>query len=80
VKLKNQSERSVDEISRRLIAIFEEDENGDRPAHGLEREYYRDPHFKDLILFYEYLRGDSGREIGKRRFRSRILLLQAAYS
>ncbi len=55
---------AADEISQRLIAIFEKDEHGDRPVHALDREYYRDPHFEDLILFYEYFHGDNGRGIG----------------
>ncbi|MBX2815139.1 MAG: glucosidase, partial [Saprospiraceae bacterium] len=52
------------EIGNRLISIFEKDEHGDRPVHALHAEQYRDPHFKDLVLFYEYFHGDSGRGVG----------------
>lgn len=53
-----------DVINQRLVGIFSKDENGDRPVHALHAEKYRDPHFKDLILFYEYFHGDNGRGVG----------------
>jgi hypothetical protein len=53
-----------DEIGKRLILLFEKDVNGNRPIHQLHEEKYKDPHFKDLILFYEYFHGDSGRGVG----------------
>ena len=53
-----------DDINRRLVSMFKEDENGDRPVNALHRDWYRDPHFKDLILFYEYFHGDNGRGVG----------------
>tara|TARA_R110002012_G_scaffold253330_1_gene432340 strand:+ start:3034 stop:5670 length:2637 start_codon:yes stop_codon:yes gene_type:complete len=52
------------EISKRLIAIFEKDEHGDRTVHALHRDTYAREDFKDLILFYEYFDGDNGRGIG----------------
>ena len=52
------------EISKRLIAIFEKDTSGHRPVNALHPHQYKDPHFEDLILFYEYFHGDSGRGIG----------------
>lgn len=54
----------ADEISRRLKLIFEKDEHGKRPAHGRDDLYQNDPHFKDLILFYEYFHGENGRGMG----------------
>ncbi len=53
----------ADEISNRLISIFTEDNYGNRPVNEGEK-YYRDPHFKDNILFYEYFHGDNSRGIG----------------
>jgi len=53
-----------DEIGKRLIQLFQEDSDGNRPIHLLHKEKYRDPYFKDLILFYEYFHGDSGRGVG----------------
>ncbi|HJQ98167.1 MAG TPA: hypothetical protein VJ826_07605 [Candidatus Polarisedimenticolaceae bacterium] len=52
------------EISRRLVRIFRADERGARPVHDGDRRYAEDPHFKDLLLFYEYFHGDNGRGIG----------------
>ncbi|MCS7034040.1 MAG: glucosidase, partial [Phycisphaerae bacterium] len=55
------------EIERRLTRIFLPDANGNRPCHATNaggRLYAEDPHFKDLVLFYEYFHGDTGRGIG----------------
>ncbi len=51
------------EISNRLVSIFKKDKSGSRPVHdGLA--LYNNPHFQDLILFYEYFHGDNGRGVG----------------
>jgi hypothetical protein len=52
------------EISRRLGSTFLADGNGRRPVHGDEARYARDPHFRELVLFYEYFHGDNGRGVG----------------
>jgi hypothetical protein len=52
------------EISRRLIHIFLRDSNGRRPVAGGEEVFQSDPHWRDLILFYEYFHGDIGAGIG----------------
>jgi hypothetical protein len=39
-------------------------ENGCRPCHGNNSLYKTDPHFKNLVLFYEYFHGDSGLGLG----------------
>jgi hypothetical protein len=52
------------EISRRLGATFLADADGRRPVHGDSPQYARDPHFRDLVLFYEYFHGDNGRGLG----------------
>jgi len=54
----------ADELSRRLISLFQADAAGRRPIHGEDSIYKDDPHFKDLILFYEYFHGDNGRGVG----------------
>ena len=48
------------ELAKRLVKIFLRDENGRRPLHGDETIYANDPHFRDLVLFYEYFHGDTG--------------------
>ncbi len=52
------------ELSRRLTRIFLRDRAGRRPVHGGAEKLQRDPHWRDLILFYEYFHGDNGSGIG----------------
>ncbi|WP_419214023.1 MGH1-like glycoside hydrolase domain-containing protein [Maribacter sp. X9] len=52
------------ELSKRLISLFEKDEEGNRPINQNYQQQYQDPHFKDLILFYEYFHGENGRGLG----------------
>jgi len=52
------------EISARLVRTFLRDEHGKRPIHGGARPFQEDPHWRDLILFYEYFHGDNGAGIG----------------
>ena len=52
------------EISRRLGSVFLRGESGRRPVHGNAEKFQQDPHWRDLILFYEYFHGDDGRGVG----------------
>ncbi|HKV24854.1 MAG TPA: hypothetical protein VJN93_09715 [Candidatus Acidoferrum sp.] len=52
------------EISRRLVHIFVRGADGRRPVAGALNFFQNDPHWKDLILFYEYFHGDNGAGIG----------------
>ena len=52
------------QLSERLISLFKKDEYGTRPIHALNPIYATDENFKDLILFYEYFDGDTGRGVG----------------
>jgi hypothetical protein len=52
------------EISRRLTRTFLRDADGKRPVHGGNPCYHTDPHWNDLVLFYEYFHGDNGAGIG----------------
>jgi len=52
------------EIGQRLAAIFLRDPSGRRPVYGESKKFQEDPHWRDLILFYEYFHGDSGTGIG----------------
>lgn len=54
----------ANEIRRRLIRLFLPDNTGQRPCHGDERLYSRRKEWKDLVLFYEYFHGDTGRGLG----------------
>ena len=48
------------EISRRLTRIFLRGKDGRRPFAGNYDLFNKDPHWRDLILFYEYFHGDNG--------------------
>jgi len=52
------------EISRRLANIFLRDGSGRRPVYGGQAKFQHDPHWRDLVLFYEYFHGDNGAGIG----------------
>ena len=52
------------EISDRLTATFLPGTDGGRPVHGGQSVFAKDPHWKDLILFYEYFHGDNGAGLG----------------
>jgi hypothetical protein len=52
------------EISRRLVHIFVRGKDGRRPVAGGAELFQSDPHWRDLILFYEYFHGDNGAGIG----------------
>jgi len=52
------------EITRRLISTFTRDENGRRPVYGGTEKFQTDPHWRDLILFYEYFHGENGAGLG----------------
>ncbi|MGA2052164.1 MAG: glucosidase, partial [Opitutales bacterium] len=56
--------QAADKLGRRLVRLFLPDANGNRPCHGGDPRYANDPHFKDLVLFYEYFHGDTGRGCG----------------
>jgi hypothetical protein len=52
------------ELGKRMSRIFLPDEHGRRPVHDGDERYATDPHWRDLVLFYEYFHGDSGRGVG----------------
>jgi hypothetical protein len=52
------------EISRRLSSIFLRDASGNRPVFAHLPSVQSDPHWKDLVLFYEYFHGDDGSGLG----------------
>ncbi len=52
------------ELANRMIRIFVRDETGRRPVYGGSEVFQQDPHWRDLILFYEYFHGDNGAGLG----------------
>ncbi len=52
------------EIRTRLATLFLPDANGRRPCHGEDAVFAGDPHWKDLVYFYEHFHADTGRGLG----------------
>jgi Mannosylglycerate hydrolase MGH1-like glycoside hydrolase domain len=52
------------EIADRLSRTFRRDERGRRPVYGGTETFQSDPHWRDLLLFYEYFHGDNGAGLG----------------
>jgi hypothetical protein len=52
------------ELSSRITKIFIRNEEGRRPVYGGAEKFQSDPHWRDLILFYEYFHGDNGAGLG----------------
>jgi hypothetical protein len=52
------------ELADRLTRIFRRAPGGTRAVYGGTRKFQEDPHWRDLILFYEYFHGDNGAGLG----------------
>jgi len=52
------------EIARRLTRLAMPDDQGRRPCHGDAKRYAESGPWKDLVLFYEYFPGDTGKGLG----------------
>jgi Glycosyl hydrolase family 63 C-terminal domain len=52
------------ELSNRLGSIFLKNEAGRRPVYGSIEKFQTDPHWRDLLLFFEYFHGDHGTGVG----------------
>ena len=51
-------------LRERLVDLYRPGKGERRPIHGEVDLYANDPHWKDLILFYEHYHGDTGRGLG----------------
>jgi hypothetical protein len=54
----------AEDIARRLVSIWLDDENGRRPVFGSYEKFQTDPDWHDLLWFHEYFHGDTGAGIG----------------
>jgi hypothetical protein len=57
------------DLANRMINLFLPDADGYRPVNGQRGTrkaelFAHDPHWKDLVLFYEYFNGDTGEGLG----------------
>jgi hypothetical protein len=57
-------QQAATELSRRLTRLVLPNADGRRPSNGLEPRYVADPHWHDLVLFYEYFHGETGQGMG----------------
>jgi len=51
-------------LAQRLTSIFMKDRNGRRVVNGEYGKHEEDAYFRDLINFYEYYHGDTGKGLG----------------
>lgn len=54
----------AEELTKRVISLFERNEKGDRRFNGEYSWFYQQPGNEHLVLFYEYFNGDTGKGIG----------------
>lgn len=55
----------ADELTRRVISLFEKDANGNRRIYNDEYSwFYKQPGNENLVLFFEYFHGDTGQGLG----------------
>ena len=57
-------EEVADELTLRVISLFEKDAQGNRPQYGKYNWFYRQPANRNLQLFYEFFHGDNGQGLG----------------
>lgn len=56
--------RIANYFADRLISLFLKDGQGRRPFWGDTFPFANDPHWKDLLLFYEYYNAETGQGLG----------------
>jgi len=52
------------DLTERVIAIFTKDADGHRPVFGGTDKFQHDPHWQDLLQFFDYFHGDNGAGLG----------------
>lgn len=57
-------EQVADELTRRVISLFEKDADGNRKIYEKYNWFYKKPENEHLVLFYEYFHGDNGKGLG----------------
>jgi Glycosyl hydrolase family 63 C-terminal domain len=62
--IKMNLEQVADELTKRVISLFEKDAEGRRRLYGDYNWFYQQPGNEHLVLFYEYFHGDNGRGLG----------------
>jgi hypothetical protein len=57
-------EQVADELTKRVISLFTRDAEGKRRSYGEYNWFYQQPGNEDLLLYYEYFHGNSGKGLG----------------
>ncbi len=57
-------DKIASELSHRLAGLLRHDSSTGRPSNGQDPRFLNDEHYRDLVLFYEYFDGDTGRGLG----------------
>jgi hypothetical protein len=57
-------EQVAQELTRRMVGLFQRGKDGKRPVYGNRARLQDDPHFRDFIWFHEYFHGDTGAGLG----------------
>jgi hypothetical protein len=57
-------EQVADELTKRVISLFTRDEEGKRRSYGEYNWFYQQPGNEDLLLYYEYFHGNTGKGLG----------------
>jgi hypothetical protein len=62
--IKMNLEQVADELTKRVISLFERDAEGNRKIYDRYNWFYKKPGNEHLVLFYEYFHGDTGKGLG----------------
>jgi len=54
----------ADLLTDRLVSLYRPDQQGVRPALRGQPPFEKDPHWRDLLLFYEYFHAETGQGLG----------------
>ena len=54
----------ANELTKKVISLFEKDSEGNRRLYGDYSWFYKQPGNEHLLTFYEYFHGDTGRGLG----------------
>jgi hypothetical protein len=51
-------------IAERLVSLYRTSDDGRRPVYRTQPRFDEDPHWRDLLLFYEYFHAETGQGLG----------------
>lgn len=54
----------AEELTKRVVSLFSRNEAGERKSYAEYNWFYQRPGNEELLLFYEYFHGDSGKGLG----------------